>query len=98
MICKSNTHLWSWEYIACFILTMWYVNKDKWMSNMDDALEFYINYVICKCYPTRFIRPSWNSFILTMWYVNQEKVFNGTSDFVGFILTMWYVNQEIILW
>ena len=51
--------------------------------------------MICKCYPTRFIRPSWNSFILTMWYVNQEKVFNGTSDFVGFILTMWYVNALI---
>ena len=56
--------------VESFILTMWYVNSLGWKEQRKVILEFYINYVICKCLLKKKVKSCGCCFILTMWYVN----------------------------
>ncbi len=61
-----------WLMIISFILTMWYVKKNKSDYGIVKREKFYINYVVCKV-GILLSNKSWGeSFILTMWYVKVE--------------------------
>ena len=59
------------EIDLCFILTMWYVNPEHFISITLYKYCFiltmwYVNQILCSCAIVVFV-----CFILTMWYVNE---------------------------